>query len=95
MKADEFALVRHKRLTRDTTDVSGTEASDEYDVGLVIIHDNPKGLLQSEAELMVLKLKFFIVLTRRKDCFPMKSLDKKIGEFRSAVSKTVSFGKCC
>ncbi|XP_071119812.1 KICSTOR complex protein SZT2-like [Haliotis cracherodii] len=88
VKADEFALVRHKKLKRDTKDVTGMEASDEYDVGLVIIHDNPRGLLQPEGELMVLKLKFFVVLTRRKDCFPLRSLDKKIGEFRSAATKT-------
>ncbi|XP_067679134.1 KICSTOR complex protein SZT2-like [Haliotis asinina] len=88
VKADEFALVRHKKLKRDTTDVTGMEVSDEYDVGLVIVHDNPRGLLQPEGELMVLKLKFFVVLTRRKDCFPLRSLDKKIGEFRSAATKT-------
>ncbi|XP_041357997.1 KICSTOR complex protein SZT2-like isoform X2 [Gigantopelta aegis] len=94
VKADEYALVSHKKLQKEAKREGETtrEDKDEYDVGLVITHDNPKGLLQSESEMMTLRLKYFIILTRSRDCFPMKTLEKKLGEFRSALTRTSSYG---
>ena len=96
VKADEYALVSHKKLQKESRREGEVtrDDKDEYDVGLVITHDNPKGILQSESEVMTLRLKYFIILTRSRDCFPMKTLEKKFGEFRSTLTRTSSHSEC-
>ncbi len=60
---------------------------EDYDVGLVITHDAPQGPRLSDIERTTLKLKYYILLTSKKELFPKHTLEKKLGVFKCANIK--------
>ena len=85
IKGDEYALVQIREPERPAL-VVGEEGvmmeveMDNYNVTLIITQD-PARSLDPDSEL--LKLKFFVVLTRLRDFHPKRTLEKKFGDFRS------------
>ena len=61
---------------------------EDYEVGLVITHDAPSGSRPTEAERTTLRLKYYIILTSKKDLYPKPTLERKLGVFKSATVKT-------
>jgi hypothetical protein len=45
---------------------------------------------QTEAEKYTLKLQYFIVLTSKRELFPVAYLEKKLGQFKSAIIPQLS-----
>ena len=52
---------------------------DGYNVTLIITQDPARSL---DLDNQLLKLKFFVVLTRLRDFHPKRTLEKKFGDFR-------------
>ncbi|XP_076462664.1 KICSTOR complex protein SZT2-like isoform X2 [Babylonia areolata] len=67
---------------------------DGYNVTLIITQDGARGLTAAGVgeggEAEVLRLKFFVVLTRLKDIHPKRTLEKKFGDFRTSSSASVT-----
>lgn len=88
IKGDEYALVQVREPDRPavlgegaTQEGAAAEVElDGYNVTLIITQD-PARSLDLDNEL--LKLKFFVVLTRLRDFHPKRTLEKKFGDFRS------------
>ncbi|XP_050400458.2 KICSTOR complex protein SZT2 [Patella vulgata] len=79
VKNDEFALVRNRKLT-ETDKKPTVKEADDYDVGIIITQDSLQNLKPGfEADKTTLRLKYFLLLTRRSNCFPMKNLEKRLG----------------
>ena len=61
-------------------------------VGLVVTHDGAGGcgggLRYTDAERNQLKLRYYVLLTSKKDVFPNPTLEKKLGVFKAANSIT-------
>ncbi|BFY99733.1 hypothetical protein BsWGS_02773 [Bradybaena similaris] len=84
---EKFALVKHDKLqlaacSRDAEDDQDEEA-EVYDAGLVIINNSCR--TGPSEEPMKLILKYFTVLTRQRDCYPIRTLEKAFGEFRGTA----------
>ncbi len=86
---NEYALVSHCQCEGSPEDMELLESSLlDYDVGLVITHDTVPGAGRSnEAERTTLRLKYYVVLTSRKDVFPKHFLEKKLGVKISALTQ--------
>lgn len=83
MKWNEYALILHKVHPGTPKDEDPTKTkNDDYNVGLVIIQET-----LPDAERNSLHLRFFIVLTSRRELFPKMTLEKKLGEFKSSGTK--------
>ncbi|ESO95894.1 hypothetical protein LOTGIDRAFT_144386, partial [Lottia gigantea] len=70
---DEYALLRHHKLVN-----SGQKETDDYDVGLIITQEVVQGRTSPDTDRPILRLKYFVLLTRRQDCFPLKNLEKRL-----------------
>jgi len=85
----EFVLVQvssHKVTFRDNQDAKRV---DEFDVSLLISYDAcPNGLLDNQKS--VLSLKYFVLMTSKRDLLPMREVEKKEGNFRAVVSSVVT-----
>jgi hypothetical protein len=67
----------------------GKAKVDSYSVGLVIINDSQLAPIpQSEADRYALRLRFFLILTSRRDLFPKNTLEKKLGQFRMTTASS-------
>ena len=62
----------------------------DYDVGLVITHD-VGGL--TDTDRPVLRLKYYILLTSRKELFPKQTLEKRLGMLKSNAARQFPAGK--
>ena len=75
-------------------DKEGMKANpDDYDVGLVIAHDAPSGARGLDLERASLKLRYWVILTNKRDVFPKLKLEKKLGVFKSSSTRTFSASK--
>ena len=101
IKGDEYALVQIREPDRPAVlgegatqeGVAAEVELDGYNVTLIITQD-PARSLDLDNEL--LKLKFFVVLTRLRDFHPKRTLEKKFGDFRSGSTSHQSHagGQC-
>ncbi|KAK7100732.1 hypothetical protein V1264_023626 [Littorina saxatilis] len=90
IKGDEFALVQIREPDRPSLEaqagtLEGAAAEvelDGYNVTLIISQDALRGLASVDAGKELLKLNFFVVLTRLRDFHPKRTLEKKFGDFR-------------
>ncbi|KAH9488738.1 hypothetical protein Btru_059310 [Bulinus truncatus] len=77
---EKFAIVSHEKLDmRSQTYISENsqeERPEVYDAGLVIIDNTKRQDRQNDA--MRLVLKYFTVLTRERDCYPIRTLEKAL-----------------
>lgn len=77
LQITEWALVNQfPCVPLDITDPTASTAAkpEDFEVGLVVVHDrvgNASG--NSGAEQMTLKLRFYVILTSKKDLFPEKN----------------------
>ncbi|CAH1774976.1 unnamed protein product [Owenia fusiformis] len=82
----DFALVCQSVTESDgeESDVTKPKLVD-HNVGLVISHNAPGFIQQTEAERNTLKLQYFIILTSRREHFPKLTLEKKLGIFKNPL----------
>ena len=66
--------------------------TDDFDIGLVITNMSQSNVYQTDAERYTLKLQYFIVLTSKRDLFPVAYLEKKLGQFKTLPQTP---GKTC
>ena len=59
---------------------------EDYDVGLVIMHDTT-GSRATDTDRTMLRLKYYILLTSKKDLFPKHTMEKRLGIFKSSSAK--------
>merc|ERR1719239_501952 len=86
---EKFALVQHDRL-----ELRGQSADGDEDSGLkpevynscLIISCLPRGT----DDPMFLGLKYFMILTRQRDCYPIRPLEKAFGELRGRIGSAGS-----
>ncbi|XP_005109725.1 KICSTOR complex protein SZT2 [Aplysia californica] len=89
---DKFALVQHDRLQLRGQSTDGEEESglkpELYNACLIINNWGRGGgggggsTPGTPDDPMKLVLKYFLVLTRQRDCYPIRTLEKAFGEFR-------------
>jgi hypothetical protein len=88
VKKDEYALVQICDADKAPVEGDDTTAADleldGYNVTLIITEDISRLLDSEHSEL--LKLNYFVVLTRLRDFHPKKTLEKKFGDFRTCAS---------
>ncbi|XP_025109017.1 KICSTOR complex protein SZT2-like isoform X3 [Pomacea canaliculata] len=96
IKGDEFALVQTCILqpTHMEEGVNVEEERDAYNMALIITHDIKHSLPSQEMDLMMLRIKFYVVLTRQRDCHPKRTLEKKFGDFRQGSQGHLASGGC-
>jgi len=85
---NEFILVQvstHRVPYRDHQDAKRV---DEFDVSLIISYDACPAELDNQKN--VLSLKYFVLMTSKRDLLPMLEVEKKQGNFRAVVSSMVS-----
>ena len=58
-----------------------------YDVGLIITHDTSSGHHNLDADRTTLRLKYYVILTSKKELFPKHILEKKHGVKISAITQ--------
>lgn len=94
IKGDEFALVQTCILqpTHMEEGVNVEEERDAYNMALIITHDIKHSLPSQEMDLMMLRIKFYVVLTRQRDCHPKRTLEKKFGDFRQGSQGHLASG---
>lgn len=91
VKGDEFALVQ-THILQPSQDGSiifegplrdYTDSQEVYNMALVVTQDTARSLVTTETQSMTMK--FFVVLTRQRDCHPKRTLEKKFADFRSGI----------
>ncbi|XP_052100492.1 KICSTOR complex protein SZT2-like isoform X3 [Mytilus californianus] len=80
VRTTEYALTQYKEFKVPTRQKSVT---DDFDIGLVITNMSQSNVYQTDAEKYTLKLQYFIVLTSKRDLFPVAYLEKKLGQFKT------------
>lgn len=80
VRTTEYALTQYKEFKVPTRQKSVT---DDFDIGLVITNMSQSNVYQTDAERYTLKLQYFIVLTSKRDLFPVAYLEKKLGQFKT------------
>ena len=58
----------------------------DYDVGLVVTHEG--GSRGMDSDRHQLRLKYYVLLTSKKDLFPKHTLEKKLGVFKAASANS-------
>ncbi|XP_052124949.1 KICSTOR complex protein SZT2 isoform X2 [Frankliniella occidentalis] len=82
----EFVLVQHKTTPHlSYRDVHDLKQTDDFDVTLIVTHD-PSPELPDQNQL---KLKYFIVLTSRRELYPKAEVERKQGKFRTVSTANV------
>ncbi|KAK3871475.1 hypothetical protein Pcinc_023382 [Petrolisthes cinctipes] len=87
MHYTEFILVHTKTCQVHYRDGNDQRVSDEYDVTLLVSHDtspntSPDARLE-EPIPNILHLNFYVILTSRREMYPNRILEKKMGRFRT------------
>ena len=59
----------------------------DYNVGLIITNDTVPGQHNLDADRTTLRLKYYVILTSKKDLFPKHFLEKKLGVTISAIAR--------
>ncbi|CAL1547603.1 unnamed protein product [Lymnaea stagnalis] len=87
---EKFSLVSHEKLELSnlthSTEEDQPEKPETYDAGIVIIDNTVRGEGQNDS--MKLVLKYFTVLTRERDCYPIHTLEKVLGESKGLLAST-------
>lgn len=90
----EFVLVQHKTTPHlSYRDVHDLKQTDDFDVTLIVAHEAGAGAASS-TDLAVagqsqLCLKYFIVLTSRRELYPKAEVERKQGKFRTVSTAHV------
>ncbi|XP_037802510.1 KICSTOR complex protein SZT2-like isoform X10 [Penaeus monodon] len=91
MQYTEFVLVHTKTCRVHYSDANDQRVSDDYDVTLLVSHNATLDAHPSDQQLNVLHLNFYVILTSRREMYPNRILEKKMGKFRT-VSTAPSLG---
>ncbi|XP_047479590.1 KICSTOR complex protein SZT2-like isoform X5 [Penaeus chinensis] len=91
MQYTEFVLVHTKTCRVHYSDANDQRVSDDYDVTLLVSHNATLDAQSSDQQLNVLHLNFYVILTSRREMYPNRILEKKMGKFRT-VSTAPSLG---
>uniref|UniRef100_T1IR37 A-kinase anchor protein 2 C-terminal domain-containing protein n=1 Tax=Strigamia maritima TaxID=126957 RepID=T1IR37_STRMM len=80
---NEYVLVQisHKKVSyKDGNEMRRT---DDFDISLLISHDKTP---RDDSDQFTLVLKYFIILTSRRELYPRAVVDKKLGKFRTVAT---------
>ncbi|KAL8610620.1 hypothetical protein ACOMHN_006339 [Nucella lapillus] len=99
IKQDDFALVQirkpdlpERQEAEERRHLEGVVADvelDGYNVTLIITQESARTLTITETDSDLLRLNFFVVLTRLRGIHPKRTLEKKFGDFRSSGTLVV------
>ncbi|XP_076055800.1 KICSTOR complex protein SZT2-like isoform X3 [Oratosquilla oratoria] len=78
----EFVLVHTETCPIHYKDANEQKMSDEYDVTLLVSHDASAAANGPESQSHILHLKFYVILTSRRELFPNSNVEKKMGNFK-------------
>jgi len=86
---NEYVLIRlsqHRVTFKDHQDMRRT---DDFDVSLILSYDNcALGMPDKDKDL--LRLKYFILMTSKRELYPMYGVEKKLGKFKTvSTSQTL------
>jgi len=79
---NEYVLIKlsqHRVSFKDPQDMRRT---DDFDVSLILSYDNcPLGMPDKDKD--VLRLKYFVLMTSKRELYPMYGVEKKLGKFKT------------
>jgi len=79
---NEYVLIKlsqHRVTFKDPQDVRRT---DDFDVSLILSYDTcPIGMPEKDKD--ILRLKYFVIMTSKRELYPMYGVEKKLGKFKT------------
>ena len=84
----EFVLVK---MSQHRVAYQDARRTDDFDVSLILSYDSC-GIGKSEKQKDLLKMKYFVVMTSKRQLYPMGGGEKKLGKFKTvSTSHTLKF----
>ena len=85
---NEWVLIK---MSQHRVPYQDARRTDDYDVSLILSYDSC-GIGKSEKLKDLLKMKFFVVMTSKRQLYPMGGVEKKLGKFKTvSTSHTLRF----
>jgi len=79
---NEYVLIKLSQHRVTFKDHQEMRRTDDFDVSLILSYDNcPLGMPDKEKD--VLRLKYFILMTSKRELYPMYGVEKKLGKFKT------------
>jgi len=88
---NEYVLIKISQNRVTFKDHQDARRTDDFDVSLVISYDSC-GIGKSEKQKDLLKMKYFVVMTSKRQLYPMYGVEKKLGKFKTvSTSHSLKF----